>query len=53
MIASDLLTEEAAAKRLAIKIKTLQKWRVTGDGPRYVKVGRSVRYRVEELEAFI
>ena len=28
-------------------------WRYAGGGPIYVKMGSKVRYRVEDLEAFI
>ena len=48
-----LLEEDAAAPLVGMVISTLQKKRVTGDGPPYVKMGRSVRYRPEDLEAYV
>lgn len=48
-----LLTESEAALRLRLKVKTLQNFRVTGAGPRFVKIGRSVRYRTCDLQTFI
>jgi hypothetical protein len=33
--------------------KTLQNWRVLGRGPIYKKFGKSVRYDVRSLEAFL
>jgi hypothetical protein len=48
-----LLTEQQAAEVLAIKVKTLQAWRVRGGGPNFVKVGRCVRYTERDLEDFI
>ena len=49
-----LLTREQAAEFLSIRPQTLAVWSVTG---RYslpvVKVGRSVRYRLEDLTAFL
>ncbi len=39
----------AAAARLGVETTTLQNWRWSGDGPRYVKVGRLVRYRLSDL----
>ena len=48
-----LAVELPAAAMLTIKVKTLQAWRVRGGGPRYVKVGRCVRYTPESLEAYI
>jgi len=51
---STLLTEDQVAQRLGLKPATLQIWRVTG---RYhlpfVKCGRLVRYREEDVRAFI
>ena len=49
-----LLSEEQAANLLGHETRTLQKWRVTGNGPVYVNFSRrSVRYRRRDLLAFI
>jgi predicted ATPase len=48
-----LLSEGQAAVVLTVKIKTLQAWRGRGGGPKFVKVGRLVRYRQEDLEQFL
>jgi len=32
---------------------TLRKWRITGRGPRFVRVGRAVRYSGADLDAFL
>lgn len=40
-----LLDEHAVADFICHSVRTLQKWRVTGQGPEYFKLGRSVRYR--------
>ena len=48
-----LLTEQQAAGLLHVTVKTLQAWRVRGGGPPFIKVGRLVRYRPEDLEAFV
>jgi predicted DNA-binding transcriptional regulator AlpA len=40
-----LLTEKQVATLLGVTARTLQRWRVTGDGPAWVRVGpRMVRY---------
>jgi hypothetical protein len=44
--------EMQAALFLAVSVRTLQAWRVRGGGPRYVKIGRTVRYQRRELVAF-
>jgi excisionase family DNA binding protein len=46
-------TEEEAAEYTNFSRRTLQKWRVVGGGPKYLKIGRAVRYRVEDLDAFL
>lgn len=45
MSAETLLTVEEAASRLKVSKHTLNRWRVTGEGPPFVKYGpRLVRY---------
>ncbi len=48
-----LINPPEAADRLCVKPATLEKWRITGRGPAYVKVGRSVKYDPAELKAWI
>lgn len=35
------------------KRQTLRKWRVSGRGPRYVKVGHHVKYDWRDVEAWL
>lgn len=48
-----LLTPDQAASILAVQTKTLSHWRYTGEGPAYTKVGRLVRYRRADLDAWV
>lgn len=53
-----LYDEKNAAKYLGgqaspISVRTLQRWRLEGHGPRFIKIGRLVRYRQSDLDAFI
>jgi Helix-turn-helix domain len=49
-----LLTTVKAAGLLAIAPATLRWWRNWADyGPDFIKVGRAVRYRVEDLRAWL
>jgi hypothetical protein len=43
------LTEAETALALQVSPATLRTWRSRGTGPKFVKVGRLVRYRPEEL----
>lgn len=45
----ELLTVAETAKRLGLSVSCLNKWRLTGAGPRYIKAGRSVRYRWSDV----
>jgi hypothetical protein len=48
-----LLTEVAAAKFLNVSTRTLQSWRMKDQGPAYIKVGRAIRYRSDDLLAYV
>ena len=48
-----LLTESEAASFLSMSDKWLQNQRWMGLEPSYVKIGRSIRYRVSDLESFL
>ena len=48
-----LLTESQVFEIFGIQPKTLANWRCRGRGPAFVKVGGHVRYRPEDLKAFL
>lgn len=48
-----LLTTKEAARELRLTKATLEAWRCRGGGPAFVKFGRAVRYRREDLEKFL
>jgi hypothetical protein len=45
--------ENQASKILGVAVQTLRNWRHLRRGPAYVKMGRSVRYQVKDLEAYL
>jgi predicted DNA-binding transcriptional regulator AlpA len=45
--------EKGAADYLGLSVKTLQAWRFQSRGPKYIKLGRAVRYRQVDLDAFV
>ena len=54
ILPSPLLDEKQAAEILTVTPGTLSVWRCTRRYPiPYVKVGRAVRYRLADLEAFM
>lgn len=53
VVISDLIDEVELAERLGISRSTLQSWRYAGRGPRYMKLGRLIRYRNVDVDAFL
>ena len=47
------LDSDQAAEYLGLKRTTLEAWRCRGGGPKFVKLGRAVRYRQTDLDAWI
>jgi hypothetical protein len=46
------LTTEDAAIWVRLSKRYLELLRLRGDGPRYIRFGRAVRYAVEDLDAW-
>ena len=44
------LTPDELAARLRVPKATLYQWRYRGEGPRAIKVGRHLRYRLADVE---
>lgn len=52
-VAAAALTTPEAAAYLNVKPATLCQWRWNGRGPKFCKIGRSVRYIPQHLEEFL
>ena len=48
----DRMNVDQAAEYLGLAASTLNKWRIQGKGPRYVRIGNRVRYRRPDLDAY-
>ena len=48
-----LITPATLAARLGTTERSLSEWRITGRGPRYIRVGRSPRYRPEAVDVWL
>jgi predicted DNA-binding transcriptional regulator AlpA len=48
-----LLDTRAAASLLGLNPDTLRNWRCQGVGPAFVRLGRAVRYRPTDVEAYV
>ena len=52
-MSSDLLNETEVAKKLRVTLACLRRWRLEKRGPVFLKIGQLVRYRHEDLDAWI
>jgi predicted DNA-binding transcriptional regulator AlpA len=48
-----MLTQSECAELLRLSERTLERLRVSGLGPKFVRCGRSIRYRVADLESWV
>ncbi len=46
------LTDVEVAARLGVSRFTVRSWRLKGLGPRFLKMGRAVRYRPEDVDDY-
>lgn len=51
--ADHLLTETELSGRINVAVATLRRWRWSGDGPPFVRVGRCVRYDPAHVQAWL
>ena len=47
-----ILTDVEVAERLGVSRFTVRSWRLKGVGPRFLKMGRAVRYRSEDVDEY-
>lgn len=53
-MAEALMKEQAVAAQLGIALRTLQNWRIYGDGPPFLKLrGGAVRYDPKKVQAWL
>ena len=50
---NEYLNEKEVAQIYNLSVTTLRKWRLLGRGPRFVKLGRSVRYSAADLAGWL
>ncbi len=51
--AARLVGPDEVAAFLGVPLRTVYRWRSRSEGPRGYRVGRHVRYRVEDVEAWL
>ncbi|WP_426998180.1 helix-turn-helix transcriptional regulator [Pseudarthrobacter sp. N5] len=50
---SELLAPAELGQRLGKSTAVLANWRYLGAGPKFIKCGKSIRYRVADIEAWL
>ena len=50
---TETLTTREAAAYLRLGKPTIERWRITGAGPPYLKLGGAVRYRRADLDEWL
>jgi predicted DNA-binding transcriptional regulator AlpA len=49
----ELLAEHDVARITGLSVASVRRWRLLRQGPRYLKIGSAVRYRVEDISAWL
>lgn len=52
MLQRQCLNQKELARRWGISHRTLKRWRYSGQGPAFLKLGGRVLYRLADVEAF-
>lgn len=53
MVENSYLIQREAAETLRLSDRTLERMRLDGTGPKFMKAGRRVLYRYSDLEAWL
>lgn len=48
-----LMNEREVAQYMRISVAAIRRWRLFKKGPKYLKIGSSVRYRKEDIESWL
>jgi excisionase family DNA binding protein len=48
-----LMSPHEVASYLGVPLRTVYRWRTHGEGPRGYRVGRHVRYRIDDVERWL
>jgi predicted DNA-binding transcriptional regulator AlpA len=49
----ELLTEHDVARITGMSVASVRRWRLLRTGPKFIKIGAAVRYRSEDLAAWL
>lgn len=49
----ELLTEHDVARVTGLSVASVRRWRLLQQGPKYLKLGAAVRYKPEDISAWL
>ena len=49
----EYLRQQELAERLKLSVRSLERWRLEGKGPKFVRAGRRVLYRDTDVEEWL
>jgi predicted DNA-binding transcriptional regulator AlpA len=49
----ELLTEHDVARITGLSVASVRRWRLFKQGPKYLKIGAAVRYKPEDISAWL
>ena len=49
----ELLTEHDVARITGLSVASTRRWRLLRQGPKYLKIGAAVRYKPEDITAWL
>jgi predicted DNA-binding transcriptional regulator AlpA len=52
-VSENLLNEHDVARVTALSVASVRRWRLFRQGPKYLKIGAAVRYKPQDLDAWL
>jgi excisionase family DNA binding protein len=49
----EFLTSDETSRLMKVPTRTLERWRYAGSGPRFLRIGRHVRYRRADIDLWL
>lgn len=50
---AELLNEHDVARITGLSVASVRRWRLLRQGPKYMKIGAAVRYKAEDITAWL
>ena len=47
------LSRQQCAERIGVSVRTLDRWRFSGEGPSYYKIHKAVKYEEQDIENYL